>query len=86
MEAFLQHPQQALVLCQSAGRGLGKAEAVKSVRAERKWGFTDTSILAYVDIRAWTENYSSSLPHFCFFSLKSQSNTCEKQSLAETCV
>lgn len=52
MEAFLQHPQQALALCQSAGRGLDKAEAVKSVRTERKWVFTDTNILAYVGIRA----------------------------------
>lgn len=67
MEAFLQHPQQALALCQSAGRGLGKAESVKPEGAKRKWGFTDTNILAYVGIHAWTENYSFSLPRFVPF-------------------
>lgn len=67
MEAFLQHHQQALALCQSAGRGLGKAESVKPICAERKWGFTDTNILAYMGIRAWTENYSFFLPHFVSF-------------------
>lgn len=67
MEAFLQHPQQVLALCQTAGSGLGKVESVKPACAERKWGLTDTNSLAYVGIRAWTENYSFSLPHFVPF-------------------